>query len=126
MTTNSAVHTTFNTDLSVTFANGAGISSGGAWSASSRALKENIAKLTLPEAIDTLKNLNPVKFNYKKDKSENYVGFIAEDVPELVAQKNRKSLVTMDIVAVLTKVVKDQQQTIKELKERLEKLEKRK
>jgi hypothetical protein len=35
------------------------------------------------------------------------VGFIAEDVPELVATKDRKGLSPMDIVAVLTKVVQD-------------------
>ena len=36
---------------------------------------------------------------------------------------NRKSLSPMDIVAVLTSVVKEQQQTIDELKKRLEALE---
>lgn len=37
------------------------------------------------------------------------MGFIAEDVPDLVATPNRKSLSPMDIVAVLTKVVQEQQ-----------------
>jgi hypothetical protein len=41
------------------------------------------------------------------DKDEKHVGFIAEDVPELVAMKDRKSLSPMDIVAVLTKVVQE-------------------
>jgi hypothetical protein len=52
------------------------------------------------------------------------VGFIAEDVPELVAMNGRSTLGTVDIVAVLTKVVKEQQKTISELKEKVEKLEK--
>ena len=64
------------------------------------------------EAITALKVLNPVKYNYKKYKDEGRVGFIAEHVPEIVANNNRKNLSAMDIVAVLTKVVKEQQNTI--------------
>jgi len=71
------------------------------------------------EAVDALATLNPVKFNYKAEKDEEYVGFIAEDVPDLVATKARKSLSPMDIVAVLTKVVQQQQQKIAELEARL-------
>ena len=37
------------------------------------------------------------------------MGFIAEDVPDLVATKDRKGLSPMDIVAVLTKVLQEQQ-----------------
>ena len=35
-------------------------------------------------------------------------GFIAEEVPELISTKDRKGLSSMDIVAVLTKVVQEQ------------------
>jgi hypothetical protein len=42
------------------------------------------------------------------------VGFIAEDVPELIARKNRKSLSPMDIVAVLTKVVREQRRDMEQ------------
>jgi hypothetical protein len=45
---------------------------------------------------------------YKNSLYEEYVGFIAEDVPELVATNDHKSLSPMDIVAVLTTVAKDQ------------------
>ena len=48
--------------------------------------------------------------------ADRHVGFIAEDVPELVATPDRKSLAPMDIVAVLTKVLQDQQATINDLK----------
>jgi hypothetical protein len=48
-----------------------------------------------------------VTFNYKASANEKHVGFIAEEVPELVATKDRKGLNPMDIVAVLTKVVKE-------------------
>jgi hypothetical protein len=44
------------------------------------------------------------------------VGFIAEDVPDLVATKDRKGLSPMDIVAVLTKVVQEQQKTAEDQK----------
>ncbi|UCC40189.1 MAG: tail fiber domain-containing protein, partial [Candidatus Aminicenantes bacterium] len=100
---------------------------GGAWIAgSSREYKENITSLRTEEAFEALEGLNPVRFNYKKNVEEDYVGFIAEDVPELVATKNRKGINTMDVVAVLTKVVQDQQRTIAELKERITELEKKK
>ncbi len=67
-------------------------------------------------AKDVLDDLSPTRFNYKADKEDEYLGFIAEDVPELVANKDRKGLNPMDIVAVLTKVVQRQQEDIEELK----------
>lgn len=96
---------------------GAYVTSGGVWTdASSRSFKENISKLTLEEATLTLAELTPVKFNYKLQKDEEYIGFIAEDVPQLVATKDRKGLSPMDIVAVLTRVVQKQQSEIADLK----------
>ncbi len=95
---------------------GATCTIGGVWTnASSRALKENIETLNIAEALDTLTQLNPVKYNYKNDKTDKYVGFIAEDVPELVATSDRKGLSPIDITAVLTKVVQEQQNVIQEL-----------
>ncbi len=101
-------------------ASGAHVTAGGVWTdASSKQYKENIANLTQEEAISALEKLNPVKFNYKVQKDEEYLGFIAEDVPDLVATKARKGLSPMDIVAVLTKVVQQHQQKIAELEARL-------
>lgn len=105
---------------------------------SSRTRKENIRNVTLEEAKETLKDLNPVQFNYIGD-SEHQLGFIAEDVPDAVATQSRKSIVPMDFVAVLTKVVQDherretelqktidsQQQMLKTLSERLQAIEQR-
>ena len=92
---------------------GATLTAGGTWTdASSREYKENIAALSAQEAIKTLAGLNPVKYNYKVDQDEKHVGFIAEDVPDLVAMKDRKALSPMDIVAVLTKVVQEQKETL--------------
>lgn len=60
----------------------------------------------------TLAELRPSKFNYKTDKEDKYVGFIAEDVPDPVATKDRKGLAPMDVTAVLTKVVQGQQKLL--------------
>jgi hypothetical protein len=105
---------------------GAYVTVGGVWTnASSRAYKENIKTLTREEADQVLDGLSPVKFNYKKDKQEEHVGFIAEDVPDLVATKDRKGLSPMDIVAVLTRVVQEQKDTIAEQTNMISELSKR-
>lgn len=102
-------------------ASGAHVTSGGVWTnSSSRARKENIAELSIEQARLALMQLEPVLFNYRNERAEEYVGFIAEEVPDLVASRDRQSLSTMDIVAVLTKVVQAQQKKIEELEARLE------
>jgi len=104
---------------------GAYVSSGGVWTnASSREYKKDIKELTRDEAMDVFKKLSPVKFCYKTGSGEKHVGFIAEDAPELVATKDKKGMSSMDVVAVLTKVVQEQQATIAELSRRLVVLEK--
>lgn len=81
--------------------------------ASSIALKENVAALSGQEAMAALQGLSAVKFAYKADeRKEQHVGFIAEEVPDLVAKSDRKAVSAMDIVAVLTKVVQAQQKTM--------------
>jgi hypothetical protein len=105
---------------------GAILTSGGAWmNASSRAYKENICDLGTDEAMAALRALAPVKYDYKVDPNEHHVGFIAEDVPDLVAAKDRKSLSPLDIVAVLTKVVQEQQRTIDALSAKVSAMEKK-
>jgi len=90
---------------------------------SSRTYKDNIETLSAKAAIDALNNLTPVTYNYKND-DRHHVGFIAEDVPDLVAAKDRKSLSPLDIIAVLTKAVQEQGKTIAELSAKLDMLEK--
>lgn len=105
---------------------GAHLTAGGAWTnASSRALKRDIAELPASLAFDALRGLNPVTYEYAAEPGESYVGFIAEEVPDLVASGDRKGLASMDVVAVLTKVVQEQQSTIEELTRRLQALEER-
>jgi hypothetical protein len=91
---------------------------------STRQAKDNIMELRTEEALETLKNIKPIKFNYKHDpEKETNLGFIAEDVPDLVATKGRKGMVSMEVVAVLTKVVQKQQEMIEKLTERIDNLE---
>jgi hypothetical protein len=109
----------------LTFANGAYLTAGGHWQdASSREYKQNIEALSGEKAMRALDALYPVTYNYKIDPAEKHVGFIAEDVPDLVAAKDRKSLSPMDIVAVLTKVVQEQNKTIEALSAKIDRIEK--
>jgi hypothetical protein len=79
---------------------------------SSRELKENIKELGRKQALETFSQLKPVTYVYKADKMQAHVGFVAEDVPALLATKDRKGVSPMDVTALLTKVVQEQQKTI--------------
>jgi hypothetical protein len=103
--------------------NGAHLTAGGSWvNSSSRASKQGVVELAVDEAVAALGGLSPVKFRYVGEPDEQYVGFIAEDVPEVVAQGDRKTIGSMDIVAVLTRVVQDQQQRLAQLEAELKSL----
>jgi hypothetical protein len=115
---------TLNADDSLTMKSGATCSVGGSWiDASSRQLKGDIHSLSSDDAMAALQGLDPVTFRYKADLTDQKVGFIAEDVPEIVATNDRKGLSPMDIVAILTKVAKDQQATIDKLQQRVDAME---
>tara|TARA_R110000782_G_scaffold13457_6_gene39639 strand:+ start:719 stop:1900 length:1182 start_codon:yes stop_codon:yes gene_type:complete len=110
-------------DYPLQLASGAHVTAGGVWTnSSSRDNKENIEALPAEDALRAVMALDPVVFNYRAEQGEDYVGFIAEDVPALVANRDRDSLSAMDIVAVLTRVVQEQQNKIRELEERLDSL----
>jgi hypothetical protein len=104
---------------------GAYVSTGGVWTnASSREFKKDIQPLRADQAMATLVALDPVTFKYKVD-DEAHVGFIAEDVPDLVATGDRKGLSPMDIVAVLTKVVQQQQKELSDQHDEIDMLKTR-
>lgn len=93
---------------------------------SSRSLKRNIASISSSEALDVLKGLNPVKFVFRDDQcNRQCLGFIAEDVPDLVATPNRDAISPMDIIAVLTKALQAQESLVSELSTKLASLESR-
>jgi hypothetical protein len=121
------IGTTTNPDAPIHYTNGgtvARLTTAGVWQdASSRAAKENIVDLSTDEAMCALHELKPVKYNYIVAPEDPKVGFIAEDVPELVAVPERNGLSALDIVGVLTKVVQEQQATIEKLNQRLDQIE---
>ena len=115
------------TNGSISSSTGASLSSGGAWTdASTRELKQDIKDLDYRESLNIIKQLNPVKFAYKKDPKNKKIGFIAEDVPDLVATEDRKGLSALQIVSALTKVVQSQQKEIQQLKRMMKRLNKNK
>jgi hypothetical protein len=94
---------------------GAVLTAGGTWqSVSSRASKRDIRSLDASDALAALAGLEPVRFYYKAEPGDEYVGFVAEDVPDLVASGDHERLGPLDIVAVLTKVVQQQQRALQE------------
>ena len=100
------------------FGNGAYVDTNGNFvGVSSRKYKENITDLDLTKAYSAFQGLTPVRYYYKNEKDQEYVGFIAEDVPALVADKARQGVSPLDIAAVLTKVISRQQDVIDQQKE---------
>ncbi len=82
---------------------------------STRTMKDRIVDLDAQKAQAAIRQLTPVEYVYKDDASgEPRLGFIAEDVPDIVANADRKTVPIMDVVALVTKVVKDQQQQIED------------
>jgi len=86
----------------------------GVWhNTSSRSMKKDIQPLGTKEALEAFNKLQPVTYAYKANPTDQKVGFIAEDVPELVADPKHRSLSAMDMVALLTKVVQVQEKKMK-------------
>ena len=111
---------------------GGAYSDGSTWNpASSVRWKENITPLT--DGVDTLKQLHPVAYNYKKTPGKRTMGFIAEQVgkvlPTVVDWDKAEAGYAegYDHVAVLAlavQAIKEQQATIQQLQERTAFLEK--
>jgi hypothetical protein len=100
-------------------AGGAHCFEGREWrNASSIACKKDVKDLPLDAAVAALRDLRPVTFTYI-DGDEVRAGFVAEEMPDLLATGDRASLSPIEIVAVLARVVQSQQGQIHELAERL-------
>jgi Family of unknown function (DUF6519)/Chaperone of endosialidase len=92
------------------------VQSGSFTQISSRLLKEQIVDLSSKEAASALKSLNPVTFVYIADETKHlHAGFIAEDTACLLTSPNKQAVKIMDVVAILTKTVQDQQKLSEEL-----------
>ncbi len=98
--------------------------SGSVFTGSSRKLKESIADLTAKMAMEAVAKLKPVTFIYKADNAKStHAGFIAEEAPDLVTPPSKDAVSPMDVVALLTKVVQEQQKTIAAMQDRINTLE---
>ena len=86
------------------FANGIG-------QISSRSVKDNITNLSEGDALTAFTQLQPVLFNYKGD-TDQQAGFIAEDVPSVIAAPDHKSINPLEVTALITSVVKTQQKQL--------------
>ncbi len=111
-------------NVSLHLGNGAYCSSTGQWiNASSREYKENIEPLDGKTAREVLESLEPVTFNFKRDESKRKnIGFIAEEMPEILSVPDKKGVNALEVVALLTKVVKEQEKIITEQKKAIAKL----
>ena len=101
-----------------------GIRYWGSWTrASSRTIKDRITRLSSQRARRIIDALEPVTFVYKSDHSSTlHIGFVAEDTPADVASSDRQAVKVDDILAVLTRVVKDQQGRLAALASRINKV----
>lgn len=78
---------------------------------SSRDLKRDITDLSSEEVSHLLRNLNPIKFSYTSDEAQQvHIGFLSEEVPEMLASVDQKAISISDIVGVLVQAVKEQRQ----------------
>jgi hypothetical protein len=83
---------------------------------SSITTKAEVRELSAADAMSALEQLTPVTYRHRDEGSTSrHAGFVAEDVPELVAQPGRDRLRAMDIVAVLTAALQEQQRTVQSL-----------
>jgi hypothetical protein len=93
---------------------------------SSLEFKENTETLSSKEAFNIIEKLEPVKFTFKNDPEKNLkMGFIAENVPDIASSKDHKNVKVMEIVSAMTKVVKEQQNTIESMSKEISELKKR-
>ncbi|MDP4182078.1 MAG: tail fiber domain-containing protein, partial [Bacillota bacterium] len=97
-----------------------GVFIGGYWYYwSSRDYKEDITDLNTKTAKQLLDGLNPVTFRFKGEETKTTMGFIAEDVPQELSASDQRAISPMEIVTVLTSVVKEQQKSIQKLQKQV-------
>ena len=110
---------------------GGQVKAAGFVSYSSKRYKKNIKTFESP--VDTIKSLRGVRFDWKETGSGSF-GFIAEEVgkvlPEIVTwEDNGEDAQSMDyskLTAILVEAIKQQQKTIDDMKEEIQKLKNKK
>lgn len=84
---------------------------------SSREWKEDIDALGADEAGRLLADLEPQSFCFRDDPDRRrHLGFVAQDLPTPIATPEREGFNPTAVIAVLTRVVKEQQQAITALR----------
>lgn len=86
----------------------------GFFQASSRTLKTNINPFT-KSALDIIREVSVVSFNYKTDVINKHIGFIAEDTPEELSTRNKNVMDSNNTIGVLLKAVQELEAKVKEL-----------
>lgn len=95
----------------------------GVWmTLSSREAKQDIRPLDDAEALEAFKELQPVRFRYAAEPDEEVLGFIAEDVPKLLAAPGRDSVHETEVLALLSKVAKIQEARLEKRRQEIERL----
>ena len=86
----------------------------GFYQASSRELKTNISPF-VRSALDIIRDVAVVSFNYKTDIINKHIGFIAEDTPEELSTRNKNVMDSNNTIGVLLKAVQELEARIKQL-----------
>jgi hypothetical protein len=86
----------------------------GFFQASSRTLKTNINPFT-KSALDIIREVSVVSFNYKTDIINKHIGFIAEDTPEELSTRNKNVMDSNNTIGVLLKAIQELEAKVKEL-----------
>ena len=88
--------------------------------ASSREWKYDISRLAGSAALTLLEELDPVAFKFKDDNSTGtHFGFIAEEIPAVLTDSGGQRYRPIEIIAVLTKALQEQQTMIQRLQEQV-------
>jgi hypothetical protein len=91
---------------------------------SSKDLKSNISQCSLTLAKNIIRKLNPVKYEWKGDtEHQENIGLIAEEVSDILSDREHKTIKMMDLIAALVKVVQDQDEKLQEQQIRIKRLE---
>jgi hypothetical protein len=86
----------------------------GFFQASSRTLKTNISPFTR-SALDIIREVSVVSFNYKTDVINKHIGFIAEDTPEELSTRSKNVMDSNNTIGVLLKAIQELEDRIKTL-----------
>jgi hypothetical protein len=86
----------------------------GFFQASSRTLKTNITPFTR-SALDIIREVTVVSFNYKTDVINKHIGFIAEDTPEELSTRSKNVMDSNNTIGVLLKAIQELESRIKTL-----------